>query len=69
MKQYEYKTVRVKKEAELLLLGMDGWQLTAVEKGKFYFKRTLPNPFSTVTAQSVSNPIYPPPTYLGEEYK
>jgi hypothetical protein len=49
MRKYEYVIKSIKKEAELLLMGKEGWQLTAVEEGRFYFQRTLPNPYSTIT--------------------
>jgi hypothetical protein len=49
MKKYEYKKVKIRTESQFLELGREGWKLTAVEKGKFYFKRSLPNPFSTIT--------------------
>jgi hypothetical protein len=49
LKQYEYTTRKIKKESELLVMGKEGWQLVSVDKGLFYFKRSLPNEFSTIT--------------------
>jgi hypothetical protein len=57
MKLYEYRKTRIKREAQLLLMGRDSWQLVSVTKGfwsfllgrQFYFKRELPNPYYTIT--------------------
>jgi hypothetical protein len=49
MKLYEYRKTRIKREAQLMMMGRDKWQLLSVTSGfwgwllgkEFHFKREL----------------------------